>query len=190
VAEKGVPFGPVFTRMTQVQEAARSHRAILAVLFGAGLLILLDQGADLLATLLVRPVELGSASWRFGVFGLLASRVSALIVADVMLFVAAVALGWRGVLRWLGVIHLGLSAVFAGGLVLFFLDALQVRGTMPAQSAAAISGAAARAGIVALATCVALAWAGIAARRGGGNRTGRRERAPLVVSETKDGLEG
>lgn len=174
----------------QVQEAARPHRAILAVLFGAGLLILVDQAADLLATLLARPIEFGAPSWRFGVFGLLASRASALVVGDVMLFVAAAALGWRSTLRGLGVIHLLLAAALAAGLVLFLLDSFQVRATVPAQSAGAFSAAVARAGFVALAGLAALMWAGIAAWRATGSehRRRRRARAPLLVSEGKDAV--
>ena len=172
-----------------MQIVARPHRGILAVLFGAGLLILLDQAADVLAALLARPVELGAPSWRFGLFGMLTSRASVLVVGDVMLFVAAAALGWRSTLRGLGVVHMLLAATVAVGLILFLLDALQVRATVPAQLAGAVSAAAARAGVVALAGFAALAWAGIAAWRatGKGHRRDRSVPAPLLVSERKDG---
>lgn len=167
-------------------------RPILAMLFAAGILLLLDQAADLSATILARPVELGAASWRFGLFGLMASRASALVVGDVMLFTAAVALGWRTTLRGLGALHILLAVAVAAGLLFFLLDAVQVRATVPAESARSVSLAAGRAGIVALAGCILLVWAGVVAWRAAGpghHRGHRSQRGALLVSDLKGDAE-
>jgi len=151
------------------------------VLFAAGLLILVDQSADLIAILLSRPTDIASPNWRFGLFGMVTSRTSALLVGDVMLFAAATALGWRSMLRALGVLHFGLGAAGLAGLVLFGLDAVQVRGSVPTQSAAAFSAAALRAGLVALIGAVTLGWAGLAAWQSSHARPRGGREAPEAV---------
>ena len=170
-----------------MQLASRPARRLLAVLFAAGLLILLDQSADLIATLLSRDVAPSVPSWRFGLFGLVASRTSALLAGDVMLFASATALEWRNMLKTLGALHLVLAAGAGAGLVLFILDAVQVRGAVPAQSTSAFSAAAFRAGVVALGGAVTFAWAGVAAWRtaGPGPRGGPGAES-LLVADTRE----
>ena len=172
-----------------MQIASRPGRRLLAVLFAAGLLILLDQTADVIATMLSRKTDPSAPSWRFGLFGMVASRTSALLVGDVMLLAAAAALGWRRTLRALGALHLLLAAGALAGLGLFALDAIQVRGAVPEQSGSAFTAAAFRAGVVALAGALTLGWAGVAAWRTARNptRTGRPGSETLLVAETKTG---
>jgi hypothetical protein len=157
-----------------VQKASLPRRRLLAVLFAAGLIILLDQSADLVATLLSRRIETSAPNWRFGLFGLVAGRTSALLLGDVMVLAAVVALGWRNMLRVLAVAHLLLGVCAVAGLALFILDAAQVRGAVPADSAGVYSSAVYRAGIVMLAAAIFLPWAGIAAWRTSGTGSARR----------------
>jgi hypothetical protein len=170
-----------------VQTVSRPARRLLAVLFAAGLLILLDQSADLIATLLSQKIDPSAANWRFGLFGLVTSRASALLVGDVMLLAATSALGWRYCLKVLGVLHLLTAGGALAGLVFFLLDAVQLRGGVPAQSAGAFSAAVFRAGIMALAGGVTLAWAGVAAWRSseGRPRDGRSAADTLLVADAK-----
>ena len=172
-----------------MQNASRPSRRLLAVLFAAGLILLLDQSADLIATVLSRPADFSAPNWRFGLFGLVASRTSALLVGDVMLFAAATLLGWRNLLRALGALHLVLAAATLAGLVLFILDTVQVRGAVPAPSTRAFSAAVFRAGAVALAGAITLAWAGIAAWRTGQPPSGggRRGSESLLVADSNKG---
>lgn len=171
-----------------MQNVSRPIRRLLAVLFAAGLLIVLDQSADLIATLLSRTTDISAPSWRFGLFGMVASRTSALLLGDVMLFASATALGWRTMLRGLGALHLGLAAGGLAGLVLFLLDAVQVRGAVPEQSTSAFSAAVFRAGTVALAGAITLGWAGVAAWRTAGPRPrgGRPPSESLLVTDAKE----
>jgi hypothetical protein len=173
-----------------VQRESRPARRLLALLFIAGVLILLDQSADLIATVLSRPADPSAASWRFGVFGMVASRASALLVGDVMLFAAATALGWRSVLKVLGALHLLLAVGVLAGLVLFLLDAVQVRGAVAADATRGYAAAVVRTGLVALATGITFAWAGLAAWGAGSrHRGGRAGAESLVVVARKEGPE-
>jgi hypothetical protein len=162
------------------------------VLFAAGLLILLDQSADLIAILLSRKADMAAPNWRFGLFGLVINRTSALLVGDVMLLASATALGWRNMLKVLGSLHLVLAACALTGLALFGLDAVQVRGAVPAHSMGTFTTAALRTGVVALAGAFTLAWAGVAAWRTAGirPRSERQASPPLVVTDLNQGPRG
>ena len=151
-----------------MHRSPRPARRLLAVLFAAGLLILLDQSADLIAILLSRTADMAAPNWRFGLFGLVINRTSALLVGDVMLLASATALA------------------------LFGLDAIQVRGAVPAHSMGTFTAAALRTGVVALAGAITLAWAGVAAWRTAGIRPrgGRQASPPLVVTDLNEGPRG
>jgi hypothetical protein len=141
-------------------------RKLLALLYLAGALIAIDQIADLIATLLANPVSLGAVQWRFGAFGLAATRGSVLLVAEIMLFAAALGLEHPGVLRFLGVLNLVLAVVLVAWLGLFALDTLQVRSAVdPGAPRARYTTAAARAGSIAVLLVLLLGWSGIAVLR-------------------------
>jgi len=141
-------------------------RRLLALLYLAGALIAIDQIVDLIATLLANPVSLGSVQWRFGAFGLAATRGSVLLVAEVMLFAAALGLEHARVVRFLGVLNLVLAAGVAAWLGLFVLDTLQLRGAVnPGAPRARYTMAGVRAGSFAGLMVLLLGWSGIAALR-------------------------
>ena len=136
-------------------------RNLLALSYLAGVLVLADQIADLAATLLATNAAPGLASWRFGAFGLMASRGSVFLLADVMLFIGAIGLGHRRVLRALGIGHLLIAGLILGGLVLFALDWIQVRSRVKASATRPFDLAAVRAaGVAALGLAIAT-WAGV-----------------------------
>lgn len=165
--------------------ASPAVRNLLALLYLTGLLVFADQAADLIATLVANQPTPGVANWRFGAFGLLVSRSSVLLVADVMLFTAAIGLGHRGTLRVLGGVHLIASALLLAGLGVFALDWLQVRRQVRPETLRAYDLAALRAGAIALLALITLGWAAIASlratrtKRGKGGR--REESAPLLT---------
>ena len=162
-------------------------RNLLALLYGAGILILADQAADLAATLLANTPSPSAAPWRFGVFGLLMSRVSVFLVADVMLWSAALGMGHRSMIRALGLLHLLIAAVVFAGLVVFALDWLQVRGRVQAERTQGFDLAALRAVLIALLLIGVAVWAGRLALKGWRPR-GRQgtEAAPLVSVHRPD----
>lgn len=131
----------------------------MGLLYLAGALLLVDQLADLTATLLANSPSPGTASWRFGAFGLLTSRVSVFLLADVMLFAAAIGLDHRKTLRALGIVHLFLVPVLLGGLAVFGLDWVQVRGRVAPGGSNRFDLAGLRAAGLALLASV-LAWRG------------------------------
>jgi hypothetical protein len=140
-------------------------RKLLALLYLAGALIAIDQIADLIATLLANPVSLGSVQWRFGTFGLAATRGSVLLVAEVMLFAAALGLEHARAVRFLGVLNLVLAAGVAAWLGLFALDTLQLRGMVAPGARGRYVVPAVRAGGIAALLVLLLGWSGIAALR-------------------------
>lgn len=162
-------------------DADHKLRNLVVLLYVTGALLFLDQGIDLISTLLSAPVALGNAQWRFGAFGLFVTRGSVLIVADVMLWSAAVVLEHRRVLRALAVVHLVLAVALAAGLGLFGLDAVELRRQVPSGSGRRYDSAALRAATISLLGVVLLAWSGVrgwvASSPGSG---GRRSSAVLM----------
>ena len=163
---------------------------LLALLYLAGSVVLADQAADLTATLLANNATPSIANWRFGAFGLLVSRTSVLVVADVMLFAAAIGLGHRRVLRVLGALHLAIAVLLLGGLVLFTLDWLQVRSRVRAEAMGSFDLAALRAAVIVVLALGAAGWAGLTSLRAterSRSRSSRREdAAPLLTGIHED----
>ena len=165
-------------------------RSLLGLLYVAALLLLTDQVSDLASSLLTNNPSLGTESWRFGAFGLLISRVSVFLIADVMLFAAAILLDHRRVLRVLGVAHLLVAPALLGGLAVFALDWLQLRGRVGPAGARPFDLAALRASALAGLSSGLAAWAGLAAFRAGrAHHRGSRhegEAAPLLSDIRRD----
>ena len=164
-------------------------RRLISLLYLAGLLIIADQVIEILAALLAGSPAPGAASWRFGAFGVVAGRLSVLLVADAFLFAAAIGLQHRMMLRVLGWIHLALAAVCFAALLVFGLDALEMGGRVRGAVAGPVGVAALRAGgIVALAIGLMI-WVGVVSiqvtRRH--RRKGSTREAPPLVTNTRRG---
>lgn len=161
-------------------------RRLLPLLYLAGGLILADQAADLLATVLSQPVRPGAAEWRFAVVGLLVTRTSVLLLGDLFLLGAAIGLEHRRVIRVLGILHLAAAAILGLSLGLFLLDAVQIKSTVPRDASGDLLLAATRAGALLLLGTVFLAWAGLRMVRG--SRAPRAAaNADLVVGRAGSG---
>ncbi len=158
-------------------------RRFLSLLYLAGLFIMADQVIDVIATLLANPVRPDAVAWRFGVFGLLATRATTLLVADVMVFAAALGLGHSMMLRILGALHLLLAAAVAAALVVFALDTVQIRRLVIDRAARGFDSAAVRAALAAVLGIVILGWAGIAALRAGRTSSGKHRRPVALLIE-------
>lgn len=157
-------------------------RRLLALLYVVGLLMAADQLADLLTTLLSAPMAPSSAQWRFGVFGLLVTRAGVFLVAEVLLFTAALTLEHRTALRLLGALNLLLALAVLAGFGFFALDTLELRRGVGAGAAGLYDSAAIRAGVVSLIGMGLLGWSGWTALRAAGDAASRRrESAPLFV---------
>jgi len=157
-------------------------RRLLALLYLAGALIAVDQIADLAATLLANPVTLDSPQWRFGAFGLAATRGRVLLVADILLFAAALGLDQTRVVRVLGVVNLLAAVGVVAALGLFTLDAVQFSQSIKAEAARRYAAAAVRAGSIAVLGTVLLVWSGIVALRIGRHaKGGTHAPGPLLI---------
>jgi hypothetical protein len=168
-----------------VTDRPLSASPLLFLLYPLGLLIFADQVTDVLALLMAQPaVETGSAQWRFITFGLVTSRITALVLADVMILGAAVLLQHRIMLRVMGFLHLLVAITLAVTLVLFLLDALELRSLMRFDDRQRLVAAASRTFVVTSLAILACAAAGILALRA--TRSSRHRRGhksgPLVVS--------
>lgn len=100
-------------------------RRYLRVLYPVGLLLVLVPLVDL--TLRAMPAQFGSLQWRFASVGLLLGNYGTIILGATLIGLAAVLLGDRGVLRALGIVALVMAALTLAVLVLFALDAVQIR---------------------------------------------------------------
>lgn len=142
-------------------------RKLFGLLYLAGFLVLADQVIEILAALFMgsAPPAPGAASWRFGAFGLVAGRLGLLLLGDVFLFAAAIGLEHRIVLRLLGVIHVFLAAIALAALLVFGLDALEMRGRAQGPMVAPVSVAALRAGGLVVLAIVIMTGAGVTSIR-------------------------
>jgi hypothetical protein len=138
-------------------------RKLLALRYLAGALVIADQLADLVASLLAKGPSPTLASWRFGTFGLLISRSSVFLIADVMFFTAAIVLGHRRVIRVLGAIHLLGAVLLLAGLVEFGLDWAEVRFQVPEAGLRNFQYSTLRAAALGLVAAAISLWTGIVA---------------------------
>jgi len=157
-------------------------RRLVGLLYVVGLLMAVDQAADLLTTLLSAPQAPNSAQWRFGVFGMVASRVAVFLVAEVLVFAAALVLEHRTTLRLLGAFNVLIALAALAALGFFALDTLELRRGVGADRAGVYDAAAFRAGAIALLGTIVLAWSGVIALRSSRDEPGRRRKgSPPIV---------
>jgi hypothetical protein len=79
------------------------------------------------ALMQVIPLRIHDPRWRFGAFGLMSNAMMIPVVGLLIAFVAAMMFEHRVLQRTLGMLCLAIAVVTAGTLVIFGLDALQVR---------------------------------------------------------------
>lgn len=94
-------------------------------LYSVGLLLVLVPLVDL--TLRSLPPQIGTLQWRFATVGLLLGNYGTLVLGASLIGFTAALLGDRGVLRIVGVAALIMAVVTLALLVLFALDAVQLR---------------------------------------------------------------
>src|SRR6185369_4954316 len=151
-------------------------------LYLAGAIVIADQLADLTASILAKNPTPALASWRFGVFGLLISRSSVFLIADVMLFAAAIWLGHRRVIRSLGALHFLTALLLLAGLVGFSLDWAEVQRQVPEAGVRSFRYSTFRASLLALLLAGISVWAGVVAFKATRVRDKQhRTKAPLLT---------
>ncbi len=74
-----------------------------------------------------RPVQLGEASWRYGVVGFLSLSMEAVFLGVLLTAFLAAALGHGRVLRGVAIFSAVLAVALLGAAGIFVLDALQMR---------------------------------------------------------------
>ncbi len=94
-------------------------------LYAVALLLIIVPLADI--TLRSFATEIGSLQWRFGMVGLLFGNLGTVVLGLGLLGFFAAILGHRGVLRTVGLVAVILAVVLFALMVLFALDAIQMR---------------------------------------------------------------
>jgi hypothetical protein len=150
--------------------------------YGLAALFVVHPVADLLSNFI--PLEPGSVQWRYAFVGLLSNYVLTMLAGAVFAFVAAALAGHYRTMRWLSGAAGLLGLALLAATVVFSLDVLQLRISVPAEERFLFKvGAVKSTGKLLLAVVyigfVAVAgW--IASGRGAGKNVGRREAPPLV----------
>jgi len=149
------------------------------------LVIFVDQIG--LLTEAIYPLRLGIAQWRFTSVGAASLRFSPLLLGDALLLTSAVFMGARGWLRTLGVVHVLLAVAMAGVLVLFALDAIQMRRAVRLDLLPGLTAGSARVAAMTVLLAAFSLWAGIKLLRApvGGQESRNRGQRPLVVGAAR-----
>lgn len=168
--------------------SSKSARKLIGLLYVAGAVVIADQLADLAASILAKNPTPALASWRFGVFGLLISRSSVFLIADVMLFTSAILLGHRKMIRSLGALHFLAALLLLAGFLEFALDWAEVRLQVPQAGVRSFQYSTFRAGLLALLVVGISVWAGIVAFRATRvHGKQHRGRSPLLTGTRREG---
>jgi len=167
----------------------RQERVLGWGLFIVGLVVVLDQGGLLLENVI--PFNLASPQWRFASLGSASLRYTPLLFADIFLLLSAFYLDARGWLRTLGVVHIILAIVMGAVVLLFGLDAIEMRRQVRLELVRGLTAGAMR--VAAMTGLLALfsLWIGVRlvrATRGTTSRTKQDTRRPLVVGSTGDSV--
>lgn len=153
-------------------------------LYSVGLLLILVPVVDV--ALRAFPVQLGTLQWRFATVGLMLGNYGTIILGTALIGLTAALLGDRGVLRIVGAAALVMAVVTLALLVLFALDAVQLRQLVVANIKRQVGLSSAGAAITGL--LGATAWfligrSAMTASRSGRVAAGRtRTPSPLVMA--------
>ncbi len=109
-------------------------RPLVRLLYVAAVVIVFNQGFELLARMGQVPIQPRSAAWRFRFLNVLASRAGWMIVIDALLFSAVIRLEDRRGLRLMGWLNLVLAAGAFLCLPVLARDGLTLRNTVPGHS--------------------------------------------------------
>jgi hypothetical protein len=130
----------------------------------------------------VWPPRLGDLQWRFGTVGLLAGFILTPLLGMLVAVAAAAIRGDRVFQRFVALLNLALALVLSVMFVVFALDWLQVRTTIPPSGHGTIDVGSVKALVRYAGVALALAWLGVmgwrVSRQSGGRS--RRAKAPLI----------
>lgn len=152
-----------------------------------GLLILVDQLTAVIAVLL--PLTPDNIQWRYGAYGLVASRATPLMLSVLLLVAGAVLAGGRPSRLVLAVLAALGGLALLGGAGLFALDAVQMHPLLPVAARQGAASAGIRVGILGVLAGAVLLWVAFklvvfARAESGGPKRGAR---PLIVSSSEAG---
>jgi hypothetical protein len=164
-----------------------THRVVRALAwpgyFFAILLILFPFG-DLLVN--VWPAQPANLQWRYGTVGLLSGMWLTPLFGVAFLIVCATLLEHDMVLRILGAVNVVAAVILSAMLVLFVLDWLQVRPTIPDEGRTSMDVGSIKALLKHILVIVLVGWTGMAGWLAGRPEQRTRRAQPPLIREAKE----
>jgi hypothetical protein len=139
-------------------------RYLFLALYAAGLLVFLDQAAELVAAVLPNFTP-DDPQFRFATFALIVSRTTTAVIMDMLIILAALGLQHSRMLRFWGIVHLVVAALLLVGLAFFVLDVVQLRTVVSGDAAGTLTITAIRASVMVILAVVYCVYVMIAATR-------------------------
>lgn len=136
-------------------------RVLYSASYGVAFVMLATAVADVVGRIL--PLRLGIPAWRIGSLGVVTLQVPTLLLALLLASLAAWHLQHRLVLGLLSGISLAVSLVFVVVLPYFFLDLLELRGSLDVEALAGFDMGMGRAALTIILAAVVSGWMGYAA---------------------------
>lgn len=146
-----------------------------------GFLILLDQLTGTLATLW--PLTPDQLQWRYAAYGLVAARLSPLLLANLLLVAGTIlAGGWPSRLV-VGILNALMALALLGGAAVFSLDAIQMNPLLPLASRTTAWVAGLRSAVFGVVGGLVLAWVAVTLLRTAKPESpSKRGPRPLIVA--------
>jgi MFS family permease len=121
----------------------KPNRAAVAGAYAVALLLVVVPLSEM--TLRVWPLRFTEVSWRFGTVGLFSNALLSPLLGLTVAGMLAFLFGHRRAIRALAIVLMAAALLLAGAMVLFMLDALQMRGNVVTEARVAFDMASAQA---------------------------------------------
>lgn len=154
---------------------------IFAALYATALFIIADQLSELVVALY--PFNYGDVNWRFGAFGLATGRATTFVLVDGFVLIAALGRGHVGFIRFWGALHVLVAAALVAALVVFALDAVEIRQLVNPEGRSGVQVVSARAAVMAVSAAIFCTWLGVAGIRAAQSSKSRPDQAGVVVTK-------
>jgi len=135
----------------------------------------------------VWPPRLGQVEWRFGTLGLMAGFLLTPVLGVFMIAASAALLDHRVVQRILAILNIVAAITMIGLMVIFALDWLQFRATIPPDGQGTMDVGSGKALVKDALVALVLLWAGIVGwriSRQHGSARGRHRSSPPLIRES------
>jgi hypothetical protein len=134
-------------------------RLIGSVMYFAAVALILNYFAQF--TIQVWPIKIGELNWRVGATGLLMDALLATVIPQAMMYFAGFMNSHRKTLQFMRIVSIVLGAAIVAMLLLFLIDSIQLRATLPQNVKMQFLKVAIRAGFVGTLLSILFIWQGL-----------------------------